>query len=221
MKELLKFYIKSSFKSLFITFIINIFVMFIIFSKITSLDDKMANYFINILIPMISMVMCFLCINNLYEVAYIETKEGISEIVASAPINYKKLILFRAFVMGFISWVSVLIVNLAFFMKYVSIKSYFVWFVLFLLPFFSAGYSIIVILLINPFIKYDIRVKNTVFTMISFGLVYLMSMIVKMIIKYQLSVIYFYFINSAFVIIFFLSSMVGLKFYKKSLFLRG
>lgn len=147
-------------------------------------------------------------------------KEGISEIIVSAPINYKKLILLRAFVMGFISWVSVLIVNLSFLMKYISIKSYFVWFVFFLLPFFSAGYSIIAILLINPFIKYDIRVKNTVFTMISFGLVYLMIMIVKMIIKYHLSFIYFYFINSAFVIIFFLSSLVWLKFYKKSLFLR-
>ncbi len=147
-------------------------------------------------------------------------KEGISEIIVSAPINYKKLILLRAFVMGFISWVSVLIVNLSFLMKYISIKSYFVWFVFFLLPFFSAGYSIIAILLINPFIKYDIRVKNTVFTMISFGLVYLMIMIVKMIIKYHFSFIYFYFINSAFVIIFFLSSLVWLKFYKKSLFLR-
>lgn len=219
MDALVKLYIKKGIKASLITSGVVIFVMFMIVFKFSSFDKETAQFFFKVFMPLFSMCIVFIYMNALYEVVYSETKEGISEMFACSPLNYRKIILLRAFIFGGMSWFMTAVIILIFFWNYLFKSSYLVFFTLLLLPFFSISLGVFMIIIITLFIEYDIRIKNVMTTLLIFIIVYSVVGFVKIVMKYHLSLKYFYILNSALAIFFFLLSLIALRFLKKSLFL--
>ncbi|NLH38878.1 MAG: hypothetical protein GX445_02310 [Elusimicrobia bacterium] len=221
MKEIIKLYIKKSITSagvyvITLTMLIVFYMFKLNINKLGSTD-----IFIDILIPFVSFIVAFFYINGLYEISYIETKEGLTEFILSTPMNFKKFITSRSFVVAIISYIFTAALLIIFFSKGIPLNSYFYYHTFLVLPVFCFSLSLLGILMITPFINQDIRVKNVVFGLMSFAVIYLMVYMVKIIMRYNLPLKYFYIFIPLITVIFLIVSIISLKFYRKSYLLRG
>jgi len=216
MNELIKLYLKKSFLNvgLLITSVLLAFVFYMFRLKIDNPN------FLNILLPPLTLISAFFYINVIVETTFIEIREGLLEFLLTTPLNFKKLIITKIIIMALTSYIATVILNLIFFIDLIPFKSFFYFNLIFVLPFFSYTFAAFSILLIVPFIKKDIRVKNVVFMFLSYAIIYSIVFISKMMIKYKVKIEFFQYSIVGLVIIFFIISLFALRFYKKSFLLR-
>jgi hypothetical protein len=216
MNELIKLYFKKSFLNggLLITSLILAFVFYMFRVKIDNPN------FLNIIIPPLTLISAFFYINVIVETTFIEIREGLLEFLLTTPLNFKKLIITKIIIMALTSYIATVILNLIFFIDLIPFKNFFYFNLIFVLPFFCYAFATFSILLIIPFIKKDIRVKNVVFIFLSYAIIYSIVFISKMMIKYKIKIEFFQYSIVGLVIIFFIISLFSLRFYKKYFLLR-
>jgi hypothetical protein len=216
MNELIKLYFKKSFlnSGLLITSLILAFVFYMFRVKIDNPN------FLNIIIPPLTLISAFFYINVIVETTFIEIREGLLEFLLTTPLNFRKLIITKIIIMALTSYIATVILNLIFFIDLISFKNFFYFNLIFVLPFFCYAFATFSILLIIPFIKKDIRVKNVVFMFLSYAIIYSILFISKMMIKYKVKIEFFQYSIVGLVIIFFMISLFALRFYKKSFLLK-
>jgi hypothetical protein len=216
MNELIKLYFKKSFlnSGLLITSLILAFVFYMFRVKIDNPN------FLNIIIPPLTLISAFFYINVIVETTFIEIREGLLEFLLTTPLNFRKLIITKIIIMALTSYIATVILNLIFFIDLISFKNFFYFNLIFVLPFFCYAFATFSILLIIPFIKKDIRVKNVVFMFLSYAIIYSIVFISKMMIKYKVKIEFFQYSIVGLVIIFFMISLFALRFYKKSFLLK-
>jgi hypothetical protein len=142
------------------------------------------------------------------------------EFLLTTPLNFRKLIITKIIIMALTSYIATVILNLIFFIDLISFKNFFYFNLIFVLPFFCYAFATFSILLIIPFIKKDIRVKNMVFMFLSYAIIYSIEFTSKMMIKYKVKIEFFQYSIVGLVIIFFMISLFALRFYKKSFLLK-
>jgi len=216
MNEVIKLYFKKSFlnSGLLITSLILAFVFYMFRVKIDNPN------FLNIIIPPLTLISAFFYINVIVETTFIEIREGLLEFLLTIPLNFRKLIITKIIIMALTSYIATVILNLIFFIDLIPFKSFFYFNLIFVLPFFCYAFATFSIILIIPFIKKDIRVKNVVFIFLSYAIIYSIVFISKMMIKYKIKIEFFQYSIVGLVIIFFIISLFSLRFYKKSFLLR-
>jgi len=216
MNELIKLYFKKSFlnSGLLITSLILAFVFYMFRVKIDNPN------FLNIIIPPLTLISAFFYINVIVETTFIEIREGLLEFLLTTPLNFRKLIITKIIIMALTSYIATVLLTLIFFIDLISFKNFFYFNLIFVLPFFCYAFATFSIILIIPFIKKDIRVKNVVFIFLSYAIIYSIVFISKMMIKYKIKIEFFQYSIVGLVIIFFIISFFALRFYKKSFLLR-